>query len=1313
MKKFPVFILLLFLLKIFDAYAQPTFDVVLIPNPLNSGNVVGGGLDIPYDSLLTILATPNQHFVFESWTEEGYPTYITNPSYTFPVTRSRNLTANFSPETFSITLSANFSNAGILEGGGTSIPYGTMDTIKAFPNLDYTFEYWARDSIDGPMFTDDAIHPFLVTQSQHFVAIFKPKTYNITVSAIPSTGGIAEVDGGGENIPYGQMVTVRATANNNYHFVKWMEDSIVSTSPIYPFPVTRSRHLIAIFELNTYDITVEAKPAHAGTVSGGGLNLTFGTTTSVTATPYEFFYFDYWTEEGDTISDDATFPFSVTRSRHLVANFLCQTFNINLLANPPTGGTFVGGGPAIPYLSEIIVFAIPDECYTFICWTSEGGDTISTLPDFPLIVNEDRTFTAHFEIKTFIVTATADPPEGGTVFLDTSYIDCGTEYTVTAIPNTGYKFLNWTRDGIVVSDSAVYMFPVTDSCHLVANFVYVTYNIVLAASPYPGGSVFTSGTYPMGLLLTVTAKAHPEYQFVKWTENEEEISLDTAYTFIVDSNRYLVAHFIPAMFCIELSASPLNGGSVEGEDTDIPYGELITVTATPNPNFLFDKWTEEAYPGFFSTDSAYKFAVTRSRHLVANFISETYNITLSANIPNGGILEVVDGGYNIPFGTLKTVIATPTSNHIFKYWAEDSITGPMASDEISFQFTVTRSRHLVAIFQPKNYIITVSATPSTGGLATGGGNIPYGTEATLLATPSPHHGFLYWTENDSVASYSPEYKFPVTRSRDLIAHFTFEAYHIILTVEPPESGTVEGTEFYIPFGTEKKVKAFPNEHYYFVNWTENGKVVSVDAEFEFTVTQSRYLVANFTNVTRAVTLISLPFDGGTLLGGGNIPYGKEVTIIAVPDGCYDFVHWTDIGDSVISDLPEYTFTVEEDYVFVAHFIKHNINITTSASPLQGGTVIGDYPDIYCGTIVTVLAFPHPEYTFVNWTVEGVEVSTDSVFTFLSSESCSLVANFLANNYNITLRADPPEMGAVEGGGTFSYGTTTTVSAYPYNEFRFIHWTEDSVIVSTEAHYTFILEKSRILTAHFERTMYHIIATVNDTIYGYATGSGKYYLNQLVQTKAFAKEGFQFANWTIDSVIVSNSTIYEFIATRDILIVANFYELVFDDYAVTLWDNTFMLNLKKLAEEGYEVTGCKWFKNGKEERETNTINEYSYSAGPKKTDLLELSPTYYMFRLTTRSGALLNSTKKILTEHRFSAAPLQSKLIIYPNPVFSGNLFTIEGVTSGSAIEVYNQAGVCVSRTIAADKTAILVLPLPAGVYIIHNQGKEAKIVVKH
>jgi hypothetical protein len=505
----------------------------------------------------------------------------------------------------------------------------------------------------------------------------------------------------------------------------------------------------------------------------------------------------------------------------------------------------------------------------------------------------------------------------------------------------------------------------------------------------------------------------------------------------------------------------------------------------------------------------------------------------------------------------------------------------------------------------------------------------------------------------------------------------------------------------------------------FINWTddETGLEVSPLDSFDLYVTKSYKLTANFKRETCIITLIGTPNNGGTPLGGGELPKGKETTVEANPNGCHGFLYWTENGEILRNENGDpigekYTFVVMKNRTLLAHYIPVPLNITTAPNDPELGFTTGDTTNIACETTVTVTAVPKFECHFINWTHNDIEVSDTSVYTFSATESRHLIANFSANLYDIALVANPPYYGTVKGAGSYPYGKDIAVTASPLPGYMFTNWTEDDVVVSTDTVYPFTVTKSRNLVANFEEFKYIVNIIPNDSIYGNTTGSGKYDLNEIVKARAVAMEGYQFVNWTRDGIVISSENPYIFTVTENINLVANFYGLDFDTYAATLWDNTFMLNLVKLENEHYDITNCKWFKNGIEITETNTVDEFSYSAGPNGDDRLELAPTWYMFQVKLRNGTLLNSTKKVLSEYQFYfPAPPGNKLLIYPNPAISGNIFTVDGTVNGTPLHVFNAMGVCVYTTTANDNTTTLALNMPAGVYLVRNENKEGKVTI--
>lgn len=69
-----------------------------------------------------------------------------------------------------------------------------------------------------------------------------------------------------------------------------------------------------------YFITLSASPTNGGSVSGGG-TYNANSAVSVTATAAAGYTFSRWTEDGGQVSANATYPFTATASRNLVAVF--------------------------------------------------------------------------------------------------------------------------------------------------------------------------------------------------------------------------------------------------------------------------------------------------------------------------------------------------------------------------------------------------------------------------------------------------------------------------------------------------------------------------------------------------------------------------------------------------------------------------------------------------------------------------------------------------------------------------------------------------------------------------------------------------------------------------------------------------------------------------------------------------------------------------------------------------------------------------------------------------------------------------------
>jgi hypothetical protein len=94
--------------------------------------------------------------------------------------------------------------------------------------------------------------------------------------------------------------------------------------------------------------------------------------------------------------------------------------------------------------------------------------------------------------------------------------------------------------------------------------------------------------------------------------------------------------------------------------------------------------------------------------------------------------------------------------------------------------------------------------------------------------------------------------------------------------------------------------------------------------------------------------------------------------------------------------------------------------------------------------------------------------TDYAIETVCFNSCSsCVEN---ESYTISTTSSPPEGGAVTGGGSYEGGTVITLEATQNAGYKFVNWTENDTVVSTNPDYSFTVSQSRTLVANFENTV---------------------------------------------------------------------------------------------------------------------------------------------------------------------------------------------------------------------------------------------------
>lgn len=302
-------------------------------------------------------------------------------------------------------------------------------------------------------------------------------------------------------------VTINATANSGYEFDRWriIEATTKASNDGKEYEIIRD-----------YEKT-----------GASSLTLNFETESTDGSTIYVTWCFAYFKPKG--------------------------AYTVKVVNDPPSGGTSTiqedgSGGSAVSGQAEItsdhtaVITATPATGYKFDCFVTQDGTRVSgtandaggytlTLKD----VHQDITITAKYKSTSKVnVTVQASPEKGGKVkYNSNSAVSSGTyeynpssesAFTLTAIPATGYKFLNWEDStGNVFNSKEIGISGLSEDRTYTAIFVSESSDedakgLRVVAEPASGGHVRKKASATAGMV-DITAYPNRGWNFVGWKKD--------------------------------------------------------------------------------------------------------------------------------------------------------------------------------------------------------------------------------------------------------------------------------------------------------------------------------------------------------------------------------------------------------------------------------------------------------------------------------------------------------------------------------------------------------------------------------------------------------------------------------------------------------------------------------------------------------------------------------------------------------------------------------------------------------------------------
>ena len=1025
----------------------------------------------------------------------------------------------------------------------------------------------------------------LLTEKNQVVFGIASYDYSVSVSANPAEGG--SVVGGGGPYYYGQPIPLAASANSGYAFSTWTKgNEVVSCFPEFTLNVTETAEYVANFK--DVDGILIGEPSHYNSYVPTYYHNSF------TEQIYTAAEMGGQSCQISSVSFFNTGTYTKTRNLDIYMVHTNKTaFESNTDWVPVTATdtvlfsgniTFSGKSWITIYFdkpfyydgSSNVVLIVDDNsnsanhaeirCRTFdsednqVLRVSNSGNT-NYDPNNPTnytgsLLSEKNQVIFGYAHYDYLITAAANPAVGGNVAGITGAQYYGRPITLTATPNPGFVFNNWTKNGEVISYFSTYSFSVTETADFVANFQQFNGRAIGDAV----SNSYSLPTYPYYYSLSQQIYTAAEMgNMVQAISSVSFFNTGTAMTrkfdiYLVHTDKNVFDNNTDWITVTE--ADKVFSGNVEmlaNGWTTINFNKVFDYNGSSNVALIVDDNSNSYNPSLtlrcrtFNTEGNQSLYIShynmnfdpcnpitssgtlamQKNHIVFGYPSYVYSVSAMASPAEAG--TVSGGGVGYFLGQLCTLTATTTNpNYRFYNW---SMNGYVVSYDATYTFPVTGNMFLVANFgTPVN--VSVSANPAEGGSVSGGGGYGLNQTCTLTAVANPGYVFTKWTKGTSSIgiSYLSTYTFTVTEAADYVANFDQVNNGVAI-------GDAVSTNSYLPTcsyskysmsqqiytaaemgGTENEISSVSffnagssstrNLTIYMVHTDKSTFADGTDwisfSDADMVFNGSVY----FRSHERINIYFATPFnyDGTSNVAlivddnTGSSDYGTSCRTFGTNGNQAIYVNSSNT-DYDANNLSGITGTIlPEKNQVVFGFASYDYYVTLSANPINGGTVSGGGGPYYLGQPCTVTASPNTNagYCFYYWKYNGAAVSTSAEYTFRVMNNMNLIAYFGAP-IQITATANSEEGGTVTGAGDYGYYHACTLTAIPSPGYVFNYWLKNGEVISYFSTYSFTVYNAADYVAVFESVTPNI-AIGDAESSSYLPNSSSYYtLSQQIYT----------------------------------------------------------------------------------------------------------------------------------------------------------------------------------------------------------------------
>ena len=578
------------------------------------------------------------------------------------------------------------------------------------------------------------------------------------------------------------------------------------------------------------------------------------------------------------------------------------------------------------------------------------------------------------------ITATANPSNAGTV-TGGGLLYENTTCTLTAVPNSGFDFVNW-NDGSTDNPRS---FTVTGPATFVANFAPLTLHNITLASVTNGTISADHSTAYKNDVINLTATPASGYSLNNWVVYKTG---DINTTVAVNGNSFTMPDYdvtVAATF-VSTQSNEITIGSTAVNTTGwalpthVYYGYSLTqqiytaaeVGAAGTITAISFYYLGSSTSGSASSSGSRNFSIYMSNTSASSLTSNWVDETSDHLVYSGTTTFNSVGWYTFTLDT--PFVYDGTSNLLLTF--DDNTGSYTVSARMYFRTYSTggdRARYIDSDsndFDPSSATSLTSSSGSYNQTATENNIIKLvkataGSNAALSISPNSLSGF------SSVGGVSPSEAQSVAvvgANLQSNVNVTLPAGFEACTTA---TGTYASTLTLTPTNGELRAMVY-------VRLSANANPGSVTGNMTFTCGSTTVTVSLSGNVVASgatqytITANASPAAGGTVSGAGTYYEGLTCTLTATANAGYEFQNWSD-GNT---ENPR-SFTVTGNASYTAVFAEIPVYEIT-VSEVSNGSISADKSTAMSGETVTLTANPNSGYAFESWHVYETENVSNTV-----------------------------------------------------------------------------------------------------------------------------------------------------------------------------------------------------------------------------------------------------------------------------------------------------------------------------------------------